>query len=324
MSILADEFRLLWLRDIHKVEGIPTRSLVGLLAQQDYQIYSPINKTSAELSFSDWGTVAEAFAYDSARMSMAAIETMQSISQIRALPKSMSWVAIKSYYGAFYAAHALGRMLGLSMTQLDAAATEAVDKIAQLYGAASGISLDHGYYKIHADYSSKRISLKKIKLGKGGIHAAFWLDFAGVLRSSGNNFLSAGSVSAQIAVDKLIALEDVLTNRGSFPKGNWLSEVRNRVNYQHSYGTWFPYRERPTYFDKLLDRTDAWRKNPDEIKIWDQQDRELERFIECCALLVSLCRETCFDMARCSPNGKSFHKYTSISLLERIEAREPK
>ena len=157
MSVLSDEFKLLWLPELHRVVGVQNLSLVGLLARQNYQIYSPTTKTTAELNFSDWGDVAKAFAYDSARMSMAAIETMQNIYQSEKLPKSAGWIAIKSYYGAFYAAHALARMLGQSMTHLDAATTEAINKIAQLFGVASGANIEGGYYNLNTDYSNKRI-----------------------------------------------------------------------------------------------------------------------------------------------------------------------
>ncbi len=95
--------------------------------------------------------------------------------------------------------------------------------------------------------------------------------------------------------------------------------MRNRINYQQSLGAWFPYRERPAYYEQLIKRAEIWRNDPDVISIWTQSGRDVQRFVETCALLVAICREVCLDMAQRCPKGKSFHHFALCSLAKRLK-----
>ena len=86
-----------------------------MLAAQNYQIYTPTSAVSAELYFSNWDDVSQAFAADCARMSTAALESIEGITRSQALPRGVSWLMVRAYYGGFFAAHAITRMrLGTS------------------------------------------------------------------------------------------------------------------------------------------------------------------------------------------------------------------
>ena len=106
---------------------------------------------------------------------------------------------------------------------------------------------------------------------------------------------------------------------GSAPRGNWLSLVRNQVNYHHKYGVWFPYKERQRYYAGLMASVDAWRKEPDTIFIWPQAGREVQQFVETCVLIVSVCRVMALDMAGRCPAGKSFLEFDVVRLIRELE-----
>lgn len=319
MSEICDELRQLWLSGIHKVSGRQERGIVGLLAEQKYQVFTPSTPTSAELHFADWEQVVEAFAADSARMSTAALETVEGIAQSAALPKGAGWLLVRAYYSAFFATHALERMFGRSLTQFEAHTTHAVDTVSLLFGMQTSGNLERGLYVCVAETQRKVLKLDKV-VSDGGPHEALWRDFTNLLRKATTDILSqpGGSSSAQRAAAKLTELQVALTDKGASGKGNWLSSMRNRVNYQHAFGTWFPYSGRVSYYDQLFTKIHTWRRDTDALSIWSQPGRDLQCFIETCVLLVAMCREVCVDMARRCPDGKSFHDYALMSLMRRL------
>lgn len=318
MSVFADEFRPFWLAGMHKVSGRQQKGLLGLLAERSYQIYTPVSPTMAVLHFQDWEHVASAFAADCGRMSSATLETVEGITQSEALPKSAGWLMVRGYYAAFFAAHSVERMLGRSISQLDGSATHAVDTVASAFGMLSGGNLGRGTFVCVANSAAQTLTLQKTYAD--GAHEALWNDFIDLLRNVTAKMLgqSQASAAAQRVVGKLVELETSLTNSGAIEGGNWLSLVRNRVNYQHTFGAWFPYRERVAYYDKLYEKMDGWRKDPDNLSIWPQPGRDVQRFIETCAMLVAICRELCTDMAKRCPVGKSFHDYASVGLMRHL------
>jgi hypothetical protein len=320
MSGLCDELRPFWLLGIHRVGGRQRRGLTGLLAQRGYQVYKPASGTAVELRFAEWFTVPGAFAFDCARMSTAALETFEGISPSSGLPKTAGWLVIRTYYGAFFAAHAIARMLGTSVTQLDAAAVNAIDTVTALFSMQPAGGLQKGLYVCVADAHKQTLSFSKITAD--GSHEALWSEFGALVRNAIQRILTGSSVSlrAQRAAAKLIEIEAALTDGGSLGKSSWLSVMRNRVNYQHGYGVWFPYQPYPAYYDALHDKAANWDTDPDKHSIWPRPGRELQRFVETATMLMALCRDMCLDMANRHPDNDSFHQYGSLALINRLAA----
>jgi len=318
MSDLCDELRALWLPGIHKVVGHQDRGIVGLIAAQNYQIYRPATSQSVELTFSTWDDVPRAFAADCARMSNAALETIEGVSGSPAFPKSAAWLIVRAYYAGFFAAHSIMRMLGRSLTQLDGSAAGAVDAISSMFGMLPGGGLERGLYVCVADHAGRTLTLSKVT--GDGPHEALWIEFTRQVKDAITHILSQRGASspAQSAAAKLMEVQAALTGGGATLKGNWLSVIRNRVNYQQAFGTWFPYDGRQEYYDGLIERLATWRGEPDKLSIWPTRDREIQQFVETCALLVAICRELSLDMSRRCPSGKSFHEYASVSLMRRL------
>src|SRR4051794_24933660 len=143
---LVDELRSLWLPGIHAVNGRPQKSLIGLLANMQYQIYAPTTPTTAALHFANWSLPVEAYAGDSARVSTAAFETIEGIRPSAPLPKSAGWLLVRGYYAAFFAAHAIGRMLGTSILRIDNVTATAIDSISNLFNTQPAGGLERGLY----------------------------------------------------------------------------------------------------------------------------------------------------------------------------------
>jgi hypothetical protein len=292
---------------------------LGLFAKQGYEVYIPSTQISATLHFSDWTRVAEAFAVDSARMAMAAFETIEGASVATRLPKGIAWVLIRCYYAAFFAAHSIGRILGRSILRLDGAATNAIDGVTNIYGMQHHGGLQRGLYSCVADGAQKTLVLNKLLEEKS--HEAFWSDFTGLLRDSVSRILTGPmAASSGRAAAKLTELELTLTNAGATAKGNWLSQTRNRVNYQHAYGVWYPYAGRLRYYDRLTDMLGDWRKAPESLSIWSQPGRELQQVVEASNLLLAICRALCQDIANRCPRGVSFQEVTTLAVLRLIKA----
>jgi hypothetical protein len=304
---------------IHDVDGRPQRGLIGLIAGQQFQIYSPITSARAVLSFSNWSEVVSAFAADCGRFGSAAIETAVGIGPTSGLPKSQGWLIIRGYYAAFFAAQAILRMLGRSLTQIDVAGANSVEVVANLFGMQGTVSFERGIYLCAADEATRTLTIAKV--GEGS-HESLWIEFTALVRNLANQILAANPTgrTAQIAAAKLTELQFALTDNNNSPNGKWMSAYRNRVNYSQAHGMWFPYDAHQDYYDGLQKRLDLWKKDVDAITVWPDSSRHAQRFVELAALLVSLCRELSLDMARRCSSGTSFLEYSTIGLLRRLRA----
>ena len=118
----------------------------------------------------------------------------------------------------------------------------------------------------------------------------------------------------QLASTKLSELAANLCFASS-PKGSWLSAIRNAVNYQQRFATWFPYADQRTYYGQLSERLTEWKQDPEGIDLVSHDGKDLRRFQSTCNFIIALCHATIFDMkARCSA-GDSFHTYRSLAFL---------
>ncbi|MEQ1766242.1 MAG: hypothetical protein ABL859_02330, partial [Methylotenera sp.] len=180
MSALCQEFRAMWLDGIHAITGMPERSVVGLIGDKSYQIYSPATSNAVTLQFSDMSKVASAYAFDARRFSMAAMETMVGLSRPASLPKSTGWLIVEAYYGAFFAAHALLRLSGRSFTQLERAATRSINEISDLFGMQTS-PLEQGMFYGVVDHAGKTLRIVK---SMDQSHEGLWVRFLELLSDS--------------------------------------------------------------------------------------------------------------------------------------------
>lgn len=210
-----------------------------------------------KLRFQSTDSLYTSLANDCNRFSQAAIESMWCIGKVEKLPKSTAWAAVQMYYSAFFAVHSLLRIFGRACTQLDSGHVEAVHQVADATNMTGGSScIESGFYI--SVIENKSIEYKKLK----DSHADTWLSFSNLLTWIINNIENTTGLGRHKsdAVDFISNLKVAVSKSGA-AKGNWPSQVRNKINYQHSHGAWYPYKNALHDHESVL-RNSEWLKEP--------------------------------------------------------------
>ncbi len=320
MSIAVSEIRPFWMHELNEIVGKQKFGLSKWLSKGEYYYISlPITQNQFTLDLSGQGfteNMLSAFAYDCNRMASATFETMFSIEKSTKLPNSIAWLIIKLYYAAFYAGHAIIRMLGISCSQLEKQSTDKICEIAKLFNNDNGLNIPSSYYRCVYNQTDKQLLFDNIK-SQGGTHESFWKAFCIKIQDLSNQILSSGKipVQSQQVSTKLEELCKILCHQGH-NGGNWLSSVRNKVNYRHELDAWFPYNQkRKQSIENTYNNCLMWLDDPMNINLVIKPSQPINLFISSCAFIVGLCRVLIKDMSdRCS-KGKSYLKDGSLRLL---------
>src|SRR5262249_2362372 len=162
---------------------------------------------------------------------------------------STAWIVIRSYYAAFFAAHSILRMLGLTISQLEAGHLRSIEHVALLYGASIVRQMEPGSYQCVYDPAARTLLCTRVRLRP---HDALWRLFYDTLGKLTAAVLSRSKASAsgQLVVAKLDELQGCLRGGKATTVGNWLAQIRNRANYRQEFGIWFPYSAREPYYER--------------------------------------------------------------------------
>jgi hypothetical protein len=325
VSRLADALRPFWLTGLNEVTGRCQKELRGWLNDEKFQVYAVPNENSFTLSVSDPLPLLEAYAAEISRISTASSETMASILITPTSRKSAGWLIIQTYYAAFFAAHSLLRLLGTSCLPLEPAQIRSVTKIANLFGQVPLAPIGGGLYQITYDPATKELRALQVRSMKAGPHEAFWKVFCEKLDSVSTGILKSSSLTAATAQSSAGTLSEILSNLrfNNSLNGAWLSTVRNRVNYDQSWATWYPYSQRHAYYDGLARHIGDWERDPLEIDLTSHQNRDLRRFQATCNAIMALSKSTTEDMAQRCTVGKSFHDYGFLAFNKLYRAYRP-
>jgi len=312
LSILRNE----WLDNIELISGKQPHDIRNYLTTGEYAPLDPFLPKSIALYYSDLSVVNRSYASEVNRFSAASFESIQGIGPDNKLTKSLSWSLIRLYYAAFFAAHALIRLHGRSLTQVDTASCVRVNNLAKAYSTLNSEPLTNGLQRISIKRTPNLIELAKV--GEKP-HEALWLNFGEVFKPVAQRVLkSATTTEIQEFAVKLMDLLRILSDEGRMPNYNWLSFMRNSINYRQSHSVWHPYGTQPKYCSSLHDIVNQWTDNPNDLNFWPSQDRELQHMVESCVFIVSLCKQCCEDINRAAPDRKSFLKYKALNLLQHI------
>lgn len=318
---LVDFLRPYWTDRIWQVEKRPHRGMLGWIASGDYQPYDLFQPAGFSLYYSEPLGPAEAFGYDATRFAAASFETIHNIPLRLPHPKALGWLLIQSYYSAFFSAQAILRMLGISLTYVDGEGVKRIARLASAYGNLNDVNLVSGQYLIRSKPQLTRLDFS-LANGANGPHVAVWRVVAQLLSDVSTAILvsSPASVNAQRAALRLDNLRLALTEDGGLANGSWLSQVRNSVNYQLAYGVWYPYQGSGANYDSFPAILTKWRKEPLSWDLSPDSSRKLQRYLESCISLVSICRELCLDMEALAPRQRSFHRYAATGVLRHYGA----
>jgi hypothetical protein len=289
---------------------------------KDYQVLTQVLNRQFEINTTERKTFLTPISQDCNRFSSSCLESAIIQNDPSLLPKSLSWIMIRTYYSAFYSGHYLLRLLGFSLSQLDRNVINSVEKIADLYGYKNGINIEKGFYL--CDYSSRdpRILFSKLDISADeGSHGAMWKFLCNRLSFISNDILVRNvSVDYQPISIKIAQLVDNLKSFGAV-NGTWLSKIRNDINYKHLYGTWYPYADSKNYYKRINGLINLWQTNPLEIELKNLVGQELVRFFASCQFLIGFAREISIDMNKRCSVGMSFHHYGCISLLNHLKLK---
>ncbi|HEJ0143057.1 TPA: hypothetical protein SLO74_002323 [Citrobacter freundii] len=319
MSIASDVLRPYFVDGLTDVSGV-TDTTFKQWIESEPQVLDSYNVTSKQFNFyiSNKETFLRALAFDISRMTIATFESIYDISAEYEIPRSTAWPLIRSYYSAFFAAHTLLRILGYGVIQLERNQSEKLTAALKYHANPPGVNISDGLHLViyHKDLSS--FSIQKLN---NGSHEDTWSVLAELLSKISAEFLlDKNPVSQQKKQFLFSQLDDLVKVMKSHPchvRANWLSRLRNEINYQHKHGAWYPHEKSKNFRTDVYNNLSSWNKEP-ILKITDKA-HYLDKYTQVCTFLVSLVRELTYDIASRNPNDESFLKVTAIKALKQSE-----
>lgn len=288
------------------------------VANQNYFFDQDITSASFSLRASTPDELRQALANDMNRLAAAAFESAAGLGVDPSLPRSLAWGSIRSYYAAFFAAHGLMRLFGTACVQLEDEHVDQVLTAARAFGRSGGLStLDAGLFSAYIEPSFDRITFTRLR----DSHRDTWATLLTVIDQVSASIPQSVALSSHKieAASLLSDLRSGLTQSGAV-KGNWLSQLRNSINYRQTHGVWFPYTRTadPTLLESAAR---AWRLKP-AVQPTTAGASDLEGFFGYSSGIVGLLRELTIVAADLnSPTSQTFAQ-GSLKLLN--EAKMPK
>ncbi len=185
--------------------------------------------------------IAPFLAYDFQRFSLASLESFASCGVESGDSASFGWIAIKSYYSAFFAAHSLIRASGRGVVRLEADHVKFLNEIIASYSLSQSPILMAGSFKIRIRSSSGGLAEVELSQNQdsGGTHEIFWRYFLSFLSDVESEVASDADPDGEKIVGQITEISNILKAQGK-NNGNSLSFMRNEINYRHRYGVWHP------------------------------------------------------------------------------------
>jgi hypothetical protein len=321
MISLTDALRPYWARGINATtvnSSVPFSKWVE--AGLDYAVTTQIAPNNFVIETSTREYFLKPISQDCNRFMSAAIESVIDNSKQILTEKSIAWDVIKNYYSAFYAAHFILRVLGYSLSQFDALATGRVEKIADAYGNRNGVDIESGFYICDFSGGHTQVVCSKALISNTGSHGALWKFMADRMIHYSNDIISKNS-SPDYQAPSIKLAELVKNLRTLNINGNWLSNVRNEVNYKHRYGCWFPYKTQESSSTKIKKLTGSWKINPMNIELSAHGTETISKFIATTTFIVSLGREISLELTERCPTKNSFTTHGVIQFMKQLKVK---
>ncbi|MFC0131516.1 hypothetical protein [Massilia eurypsychrophila] len=300
----ADGLRHQWVNGINGVQVPAFRSIEDWLVRGAYVWKTA---TAAKISLTvplGRGALTDAIASEVSRLSCASYESLLDASPPAARNRALGWQLIRHYYAAFFAAHALLRVGGISLNFFSGDIAATLNKLGGQYlGVSPGIT--RGLYCFRRGISDPTdVTLERLSAG-GGTHEDMWSILNAFLKDVEVSIISnLGQNPATLAaVDVSTKLRAQLCNQGR-NNGAWPSLMRNSINYKHDFGVWYPYGSA-----KALKATTSIlpRWHPADVRGFDFSSNpdELVSLGEVCNVLSHMLTATLKDISNRSPTARS-------------------
>lgn len=323
MSLFASALQPLIVSSLYSLHGkVDFGSIPDLVIDRKAAYSLSFDEPQQEISldFRETGAIARAIASDICRMSTAAMQSISSVNQELSNKDSLPWGLIKLYYAAFYAAHAVTRLIGHSYCHFEARHIRKIADLGEAIGTPAPFRLASGMYWCVVNATGTALScVRANESSQGGSHDAFWTFFEGRIRSIGDQILTGPLylTEAQHVVTKLEEFRRLLAHNSAF---GWLSKIRNEVQYRHAHEAWYPSPIRKRDIEALADVAGNWRSDPMDISLTIQAaDSSLHRFATACSFLISCCRTVLLYLQDRSNNRRrSFITFGPVAYLNTV------
>lgn len=272
------------------------------------------------IDFGDTELIARAIAADACRLSSAAFQSIVPAANSMGDRDAIAWCIIKLYYAAFYAGHAVIRILGESCSYFDRTHTVRIATIAQAIGTSSPFQLESGLYRCAVTVGSTEIKCSRVRGASGGAHEAFWGVFQRRIHDLMVQVLHGPlpPADAQRVFSQLEAAELLVSGIAPHTQSK-LSLFRNDVQYRQRFGLWFPVRLRSAQRQSLGRLAAQWLRDPMNVDIAIKGSDPLLEFVSACTFIVSLCRALLSRIAeRSSAGPQCFVNFGPMSFLRNI------
>lgn len=307
MINFADGLRHLYLYKLNEVDQNTSVGLNNWLT--DGSLYY-VSQNQLQNDFTvqtyDYFAFLEPYSHDINRLSCASIESIRDIERKNWQAKSIGWNITKFYYSAFFSAHCILKIVGNSLTNIDQSSIDKVRRITSSYGFTYQ-NINTGLYCISTNHQTNAFRFHKNPLYDNS-HEGLWKYFIHFFTTSQNSvYGQLPQAEAQLIVDKMNELLKAMKNWNS-QNGNWLSRVRNLVNYSQVYGVWFPYKEYNKEYDKVYSFLTLHKDNPLNIDLNSYAGRDLLYFVRTCQLINAIANDLLADLESRHPDNRSFIK----------------
>lgn len=229
--------------------------------------------------------------------------------------RSISWPLIKAYYASYFAAHALLRMTGRCVTQVDGMLSQSIMRSLLSTGAAPSWQITTSQYFVRYDENQQLLAFEDKHAAKGGSHQFVWKKFGELLSELISSSKTMG-IAYQQEMLLLERMSDNLTSQQKIADFSWLSSIRNSVNYGFSHSVWFPFDGTDSRQAKRLIKILKCDASTSFASTNVSPQTELEKFCETATFLVSFANSAANTIVRRSSARPFLSK--SYGKLQRL------
>lgn len=325
---LVDGLRQLYVPKLNEVtKTFPNGTRYWLANSNQFIAAGSSQRDYFELTLYDINEFLACWAGDIARMTCASAETVAEIGESHGNKKFLAWQIVEYYYSAFYAAHSTLKICGLGLVQLDKQIIRNIKRQANTFDNSMENEISDGIYCVNINVNESKIIFYRVKKYDDS-HRGLWkryIDFIDVLCGSAvltgqfdsscirarepseehpsSVYSQMPTSDAQIIIDRIESLKTTINKHGD---SNWLSWVRNSVNYNQAFGIWFPYTNYNTKYNELLAIKSLHLLPPLSPRFRYNDEADLLEFAKCCQNINSINYEIILDLAKRHPQNKSF------------------
>lgn len=334
---ITDGIRQFYVPKLNTISKSGVGSLRSWLALSDNFI--PVDRSiddTFELIFYDLSEFLSYVASDITRLSCASIESLNNIFEAKQSKKFLAWEIVKYYYSAFYSAHSTLKACGLGLVQIDQRIAQNIIRRSSTLGVPPP-KINRGIYCFSIDCSSMKAVFFKVQKYDDS-HKGLWqryTDFIDLLiglsietseynsnciihndtgaKPSKCIYSQLPIEEAEAIISRLGIIKKIINKRGD---SNWLSSVRNMVNYNHDFGVWFPYSDYNDKHSSIVGLKNLYLFSPLSDQFLIDSSTVLTEFVLCCQLVNSINYAVLCDLVRRHPNNRSFLLNGPIAYLK--------